>query len=160
MSGLSEFLEPIAAWFRSLGIPEPVVHWGHPVMMGIVVLAMGSAVGVTGWRSRVTTDVTIAGQSREAHPKIAGWMFLFMTLGFTGGVLSLVMQQQPILESPHFWTGLLVLGLLAFNALIALVGFGVNKSLRTIPCFFGQHRFSTDACARSVGFEFRVVDLV
>lgn len=138
MSGLSEFLEPIAAWFRSLGIPEPVVHWGHPVMMGIVVLAMGSAVGVTGWRSRVTTDVTIADQSREAHPKIAGWMFLFMALGFTGGVLSLVMQQQPIFESPHFWTGLLVLGLLAFNALIALVGFGVNKSLRPVHAFVGS----------------------
>ncbi|HEY9749967.1 MAG TPA: DUF4079 domain-containing protein [Allocoleopsis sp.] len=138
MSGLSEFLEPIAAWFRSLGIPEPVVHWGHPVMMGIVVLAMGSAVGITGWRSRLTTDATIAGQNRDAHPKIAGWMFLFMALGFTGGVLSLVMQQQPIFESPHFWTALLVLSLLGFNALIALVGFGANKSLRTVHAFLGS----------------------
>lgn len=138
MSGVSEFLEPIATWFRNLGIPEPVVHWGHPVMMGIVIVAMGSAVGLTGWRARLATDATIAGQEREAHPKIAGWMFLFMALGFTGGVLSLVMQQQPIFESPHFWTGLLVLSLLAVNGLIALIGFGVNKSLRTIHAWLGS----------------------
>ena len=138
MSGLSEFLEPIAAWFRSLGIPEPVVHWGHPAMMGIVVVAMGSAVGITGWRSRLATDFTIADQSRNAHPKIAGWMFLFMALGFTGGVLSLVMQQQPVFESPHFWTGLVVLSLLAFNGVIALAGFGGNKSLRTVHALLGS----------------------
>lgn len=138
MSGLSEFLTPIADWFRSLGIPEPVVQWGHPVMMGIVVVAMGSAVGITGWRSRITTDVAIADQNREAHPKIAGWMFLFMALGFTGGVLSLVMQQQPIFESRHFWTSLLVLSLLALNALIALLGFGGNKSLRAVHAFLGS----------------------
>jgi len=30
---LSQLLEPIAAWFRSLGVPEAVVHWGHPAMM-------------------------------------------------------------------------------------------------------------------------------
>lgn len=138
MSALSEFLELIAAWFRSLGIPEPVVHWGHPVMMGIVVVAMGSAVGITGWRGRLASEATIAGQSRNAHPKIAGWMFLFMALGFTGGVLSLVMQQQPIFESPHFWTGLLLLSLLGFNGLIALTGFGGSKSLRTVHAFLGS----------------------
>ena len=30
----------------SLGIPEPIVHWGHPLMMGIVVFVMGSAVAI------------------------------------------------------------------------------------------------------------------
>ncbi|MFO5528110.1 MAG: DUF4079 domain-containing protein, partial [Cuspidothrix sp.] len=34
---LSQLLEPIAAWFRSLGVPEVIVHWGHPAMMGIVI---------------------------------------------------------------------------------------------------------------------------
>jgi hypothetical protein len=29
---LSQFLEPIAAWFRTLGTPEPIVHWGHPTL--------------------------------------------------------------------------------------------------------------------------------
>lgn len=48
MVNLTEVLEPIAAEFRSLGIPEPIVHWGHPVMMAIVVFVMGSFVGLAG----------------------------------------------------------------------------------------------------------------
>ncbi len=50
MVNLTEVLEPIAAQFRSLGIPEPIVHWGHPLMMAIVVFVMGSFVGFAGWR--------------------------------------------------------------------------------------------------------------
>ena len=38
MSNLREILQPIADWFGSLGTPEPIVHWGHPLMMAIVVL--------------------------------------------------------------------------------------------------------------------------
>ena len=49
-------LEPIAAWFSSLGIPEPIVHWGHPLMMAIVVFVMGSFVGFVGWRGRIVKD--------------------------------------------------------------------------------------------------------
>lgn len=137
MLNFSELLEPIAQWFRSLGIPEPIVHWGHPVMMGIVVIAMGSAAGITGWQGRLTADADIAAKNRDGHRKIAPLMFLFMALGFTGGVLSLVMQHQPIFESPHFWTATLVLALLAFNGILAVSGFGGNKLLRTIHAYVG-----------------------
>ena len=54
-------------------------------------------------------------------------MFLFLALGYTGGLLSLVMQHQPVMESPHFWTGSAVLVLLAVGSLISLTGFGGNK---------------------------------
>jgi F0F1-type ATP synthase membrane subunit c/vacuolar-type H+-ATPase subunit K len=137
MANFSELLEPIAQWFSSLGIPEPIVHWGHPLMMGIVVIAMGSAAGIAGWRGRIATDAEIATKNRDAHRKIAPLMFLFMALGFTGGVLSLVMQHQPIFESSHFWTSTLVLGLLAFNGILAVTGFGGNKLLRTIHAYVG-----------------------
>lgn len=137
MANFSEFLEPIAQWFSGLGIPEPIVHWGHPLMMGIVVIAMGSAAGIAGWQGRLATDAEIANKNRDAHRKIAPLMFLFMALGFTGGVLSLVMQHQPIFESSHFWTATLVLGLLAFNGILAVTGFGGNKSLRTIHAYVG-----------------------
>lgn len=50
---LSQLLEPIASQFRSMGIPEPIVHWGHSVMMAILVFVMGSFVGLAGWRGRV-----------------------------------------------------------------------------------------------------------
>lgn len=139
MTDLIQLLEPIANQFRRLGIPEPVVHWGHPLMMAIVVFVMGSFVGLVGWRGRVVVDEAAAIKSRAAHRTIAPWMFLFIAAGYTGGVLSLVMQHQPILESPHFWTGTIVLILLATNGIISLTGFGGNKAmLRTVHAYLGS----------------------
>ncbi|MBE9179586.1 DUF4079 domain-containing protein [Oculatella sp. LEGE 06141] len=139
MSGLSDLLEPIATWFDGLGIPEPIVHWGHPVMMAIVVFVMGSFVGLTGWRGRAVLEPTESAKSRADHRTMAPLMFLFISLGATGGLLSLVMQDQPILESPHFWTGLAVIGLLAVNAVIAFAGFGKDKgTLRTVHAYLGS----------------------
>ncbi|ARV59215.1 hypothetical protein BZZ01_11775 [Nostocales cyanobacterium HT-58-2] len=139
MVNLSQVLEPIAAWFRSLGIPYPVVHWGHPVMMGIVIFVMGTYVGIAGWRGRLAQDKDVAMKSRSDHRKLAPWMFLFMALGYTGGLLSLVMQHQPILQSPHFWTGSIVLLLLLINGAISLSGFaGNNAALRILHAYLGS----------------------
>lgn len=138
---LSELLEPIAAWFRSLGVPEPIVHWGHPVMMGIVVLVLGSYVGLAGWRGRVlaTADAAAALKSREDHRKLAPLMFLFIALGYTGGVLSLVMQHHTVLNSTHFWTGSAAIVLLAINGAIAAFGFGKKEiDLRTVHAYMGS----------------------
>jgi fucose 4-O-acetylase-like acetyltransferase len=66
-------------------------------------------------------------------------MFLFLALGYTGGILSLVMQRQSILESPHFWTGSVILILLSLNAVIAATGFIGNKeTLRTVHAYVGS----------------------
>ena len=139
MSDFRQLLEPIAERFHSLGIPDPVVHWGHPVMMAIVVFVMGSFVGLAGWRGRVVVDKDVAIQSRVAHRQLAPWMFLFMAAGFTGGVLSLVMQHQPILESRHFWTGSSVLILFAINGVLSINGFGGNRlALRTLHAYLGS----------------------
>lgn len=136
---LSQFLEPIAAWFRSLGTPEPIVHWGHPLMMGIVVVAMGSFVGITGWRGRTATVEEARVKNFTDHTKLAPFMTLFIVLGYTGGVLSLVMQQQPILHSAHFWTGSLVILLLLSNGAIAALGFGKDKPmLRSAHAYLGS----------------------
>ncbi|MEO3707420.1 hypothetical protein [Trichormus azollae] len=48
MINYSETLEPIAACFHALGLPEGIVHCGHPVIMGIIVFVVGSFVGVAG----------------------------------------------------------------------------------------------------------------
>ncbi|WP_416666421.1 DUF4079 domain-containing protein [Egbenema bharatensis] len=139
VSTIRTYLEPIAAWFGSLGVPEPIVHWGHPLMMAIVVFVMGSFVGLAGWRGRVAADKDTAIKSRADHRKLAPLMYLFIVLGYTGGVLSLVMQQQPIFESSHFWTGSAVILLLGMNAVIAGTGFGKNKAmLRTTHAYLGS----------------------
>lgn len=141
MSNLRESLEPIAQWFNSLGTPEPIVHWGHPLMMAIVAFVMGSAVALAGWKGRTLaiTDTKKAIKSKADHRKIAPLMYVFLLSGYTGGVLSLVMQGEPILESPHFITGSIVISLLTVNAVIAATGFIGNKeTLRTIHAYVGS----------------------
>jgi len=135
---LTEFLEPIASFVRSLNLPEVIIQWGHPIMMGIVVFVMGTVVGLTGWKGRLASDNHIAGQNRTSHRQLAPWMLTFIALGYTGGILSLVVQRQPILASPHFWTGSVVLTLLVMNGLISWRGFGENQQRwRTLHAYLG-----------------------
>ncbi|MBD1822462.1 DUF4079 domain-containing protein [Cyanobacteria bacterium FACHB-DQ100] len=137
-TNLSETLEPIAQFFRSLNLPEPIIHWGHPVMMGIVVLVMGGYSAWAGWRGRLAEDKEVALKNRADHRKLMPLVVLFMTLGATGGILSLVMQKKSILESPHFLTGMVVLGLLYLNGAVSLAGFGGNKpGLRLFHAYLG-----------------------
>lgn len=135
---LSELLEPIATWFRTLNTPEFIVHWGHPAMMGIVAFVMGSYVAYAGWQGRLAPDKEVQLKNRADHRKLAPWMTLFITLGYTGGVLSLVMQNQPILQSPHFWTGTAIVLLLWTNGFISFSGFGGNNpTLRMTHAYLG-----------------------
>lgn len=139
MSNLAESLQPIADGFSKLGVPAPVVHWGHPFFMAIVIFVMGSFVGLAGWRSRTATDPEVANKNKAEHRKIAPLMTIFLATGYTGGLLSLVMQKEPLLESPHFLTGSVVLTLLVINGAISLTGFGGNKpALRTAHAYLGS----------------------
>jgi Protein of unknown function (DUF4079) len=141
MVNWSEVLEPLAAWFRSLGVPEPIVHWGHPLMMAIVIFVLGIYVGWAGWRGKLLEgqDKNAAIKSRTAHRQLAPLLFLFLAGGYIGGVLSLVMQHKPLFESPHFWTGSLVLLLLLINGGISLSGFlGDKKALRAVHAYLGS----------------------
>jgi Protein of unknown function (DUF4079) len=109
-------------------------------MMGIVVLVMGSYTAYAGWQSRLTQDGEVAAKNRADHRKLAPWLFLFIAMGYTGGVLSLVMQKHPILESSHFWTGSIAIGLLVINGLLSFTAFGGDKKefFRTIHAYIGS----------------------
>lgn len=136
---VSARLEPIAAFFRGLGLPESITHWGHPAMMGIVVFVMGTYTAYAGWKGRVAAETEVAEKNKADHKKLAPLVFLFIALGYTGGILSLVMQRQPVLESPHFWTGTVVIGLLAINGLIAVSKFAGDKpQLRSLHAYIGS----------------------
>ncbi|MEM6445748.1 MAG: DUF4079 domain-containing protein [Cyanobacteria bacterium J06642_2] len=135
---VSRALEPIAAQFRSMNIPAPITHWGHPLMMGIVVVAMGSAVAYAGWKGRTSFDDALKREHLSNHSLWARLMFLFIALGYTGGVLSLVMQHQSPLQSPHFWTGSLVILLLSSNAALSLTFSGDRVALRSTHAYLGS----------------------
>jgi Protein of unknown function (DUF4079) len=132
-------LQPIADWFAQFNTPEPIVHWGHPLMMGIVAVFMGSFAAYAGWKIRTTEDPEQTATTRKAHKKVALWMTTFMAMGYTGGLLSLVMQGKPILESPHFWTGTIVLSMLGLNGAISITKFGGGKeSLKAAHAYIGS----------------------
>lgn len=136
-SSLSNSLEPIAAFFRTLELPGFVTHWGHPAMMGTVVFAMGGSVAFAGWKARLSQDSEVIRANLSHHSLWAKLMFLFITLGYTGGLLSLVMQGKPLLSSPHFWTGSVVIGLLSANGLLSLF-LSDRAQLRTAHAYLGS----------------------
>lgn len=137
-NALSERLEPIAAIFRGMDVPEPITHWGHPFFMAVVALGMGGYVAYQGWQIRLAGDPAAVAGARSEHRKAAPLMALFIYLGYTGGILSLVMQRHEILASPHFWTANLVLLLLAVNGALAATGFGGRAVLRTVHAWVGS----------------------
>lgn len=132
------YLEPIADWFNTLPIPDVVTHWGHPLMMSIVVLALGSTAALKGWKSRLSDDADVKSESVYWHKKSALWLTTFISLGYTGGVLSLVMQGQPIFESPHFWTGTIAIGMLVANGALSITKFLGKDVLRTVHAYVGS----------------------
>ena len=148
------YLEPIADWFGSLPIPAVVTHWGHPLMMGIVVVVIGGFAVDKGWKIRMNEDADVKQESAYWHKKAALWMTTFISLGWTGGVLSLVMQGQPIFESPHFWTGTIAIGLLMANGAISILKFLGKDSMRTVHAYLG-----TGAIALLVAHAFLGVNL-
>lgn len=138
---LSQALEPLAEIFRGLSLPEALTHWGHPFFMSIVMFGMGSYGAYAGWKGRLTreTDQDAAAKSRTEHSKIMSAMSMFMAIGATGGILALVIQKQPVMESPHFVTGMTVLLMLFLNALVSLTGFGgQNPTFRKGHAYFGS----------------------
>lgn len=138
VSNIRGYLEPIASWFAGLGVPEPIVHWGHPAMMGIVIFVLGTFTAWAGWQGRIAEDTDKKLQQRSMHRKLAPWLFTFIVLGATGGLLSLVMQGEPIFESPHFWTGSAAIALLAVNGVISATKFGGGSdALRLTHAYVG-----------------------
>jgi hypothetical protein len=142
---LSQMLEPIAAIFRNMNLPDAITHWGHPFFMSIVMFFMGGYAVYTGWKGRLltATEPAQAAELKATHKKAIAAAFLFMAIGYTGGLLSLVIQQKPLLESPHFLTGSLLLIFLAANMAISTFGFGGDrgKELRKVHAIFGSGIF-------------------
>jgi hypothetical protein len=137
---LSQTLEPIASIFRNMNLPEPITHWGHPFFMSIVMFLMGGYGAYTGWKGRLVsaTDPDTAIKLKADHQKTITAATIFMAMGYTGGLLSLVIQKQPVLESPHFWTGSLLLLLLFLNGGMATTGFNKKPELRKVHAYFGS----------------------
>jgi hypothetical protein len=68
---LAARLQPIADWFAQFNLPEPIVHWGHPAMMGIVIFVLGTYTAWAGWQGRTAEAVETKQKARADHKKLA-----------------------------------------------------------------------------------------
>ncbi|PNW87508.1 hypothetical protein CHLRE_02g143450v5 [Chlamydomonas reinhardtii] len=141
--GLSEalhgYLDPQAAYFSTLGLPEALVHWGHPGNMAVVLFAMGGyGAAYLGWQIRTSTEGDVVAKAKDMHPKLAAGMFFFFAAGALGGMMSLIMQGKPILESPHALTGLAGLGLLSVQSLLPVAFASGTGEARTAHAYLGS----------------------
>lgn len=89
-----------------------------------------------GWQIRVSEDPDVIVMAKDAHPKLAAGMSIFFALGALGGMMSLLMQDKPIFQSPHFITGVAGLVALALQAMLPLF-FSDDPNARSIHAYLG-----------------------
>jgi hypothetical protein len=128
---------------RDLQLPEALVHWGHPLAMTIAVLAMGSYGIYQGLVIRSKESSAAVRAARSSHPTIMAALGVIMFIGAQGGLTSLLVQRQPILESPHSATALLVLSMFLLQALSGL-------AIPTAPVFRDLHAYFGFATAAAL----------
>lgn len=136
--GIQSALQPAADTFNSLGLPDWLVHWGHPGNMAIVLLAIGGYGSYLGWQLRnPEADQEVLELAAEKHPQLMGLMFFFFAVGASGGLLAEIMGGKPVLTSAHATTAFLGLALLGFQAMLPLL-FEDQPNLRTAHAYLGS----------------------
>ena len=123
--------------------PDFLLHWGHPAAMGTVLIVMGGIGTYAGYEIRKGNGArddyffTLDGKTvRDSHPLIMGLASFFFLLGGQGGLVLLLDQGKPILDSlihlhgvPHFYI---------FIDIYAFIGYLLHNS-----GFRGKARAST-----------------
>lgn len=75
---LREALQGPSDYFKTLDLPEALVHWGHPGNMAVVLLAMGGYGALTlGWQIRTIPGqfaATRRGGQMFTADKMVGWL--------------------------------------------------------------------------------------
>ena len=134
-------------WVENLpwGIaPDFLIHWGHPAAMGTVLIVMGGIGTYAGYEIRKGNGerddyfFTLEGKTvRDSHPLIMSLATFFFLLGGQGGLVLLLDQGKPILESTHALTAVAGLGLLALQALLPLTFERGGQTARTAHTVLG-----------------------
>ena len=115
---------------------------GPPAAMGTVLIVMGGIGTYAGYEIRKGNGerddyfFTLEGKTvRDSHPLIMSLATFFFLLGGQGGLVLLLDQGKPILESTHALTAVAGLGLLALQALLPLTFEREDRRLaQHIPC--------------------------
>lgn len=114
----------------------PLIKYGHPGNMAVVLAAMGGYGSYLGWQIRVSDDADMIIKAKQLHPKLTLGMTIFFSLGAVGGLISLVMQGKSLFQSPHALTGIIGLLLLYSQGMLSLF-FEDDPNARTAHAYFG-----------------------
>lgn len=135
---VAQYLQGQADFFSTLGLPDALVHWGHPGNMAVVLLAMGAyGSGYLGWRIRLSDDADEVAKAQDLHPKLAIGMTIFFALGGLGGSMSMLMQGKDLWSSSHFTTAVIGLVLLSAQGMLSLF-FEDDPNARGLHAYFGS----------------------
>lgn len=133
---------PLFASAKESGLaPEFLLHWGHGLAMGTVLLAMGGYGTFLGWQTRLGNGdavypLSLGQAARSLHPLLMGLALFLFVLGGQGGLVLLATAGKPILQSAHSSTAVLGLGLMAAQAALG-VTMGDSETKRTVHAFLG-----------------------
>eukprot|EP00190_Bangiopsis_sp_CCMP1999_P004975 CAMPEP_0198737752 /NCGR_PEP_ID=MMETSP1475-20131203/68027_1 /TAXON_ID= ORGANISM="Unidentified sp., Strain CCMP1999" /NCGR_SAMPLE_ID=MMETSP1475 /ASSEMBLY_ACC=CAM_ASM_001111 /LENGTH=210 /DNA_ID=CAMNT_0044501621 /DNA_START=71 /DNA_END=703 /DNA_ORIENTATION=- len=150
------WLQKVGAAFDSMGIPAPIIKWGHPAAMGTMIAFMGIPGAAIGWLGRLSEDKKRGVSLKQLHENVMVAFLLLAFAGASGGTLSTVEQGIDIWQSTHFKSAVLVLGLLTANAVLAYSGFGTNPKSRVqgrkVHAYLGAATMVTLLVHGAIGF--------
>ncbi len=110
---------------RKQDFDPTVLHWAHPATMLLFVAPIMSYAAYLGWkiRSSEPTSPVMSGIERRSagstHAVLMSAVAIFSVFGIQGGLGSMLLANEPILESPHAASGFvfaLLLGLQVHRA--------------------------------------------
>jgi hypothetical protein len=146
----------VVSLFRSLRLPEPVYHWFHPVsavLLISLIAGFGLKQGLDMRASRTgKMDVSQSDlrSARSFHPSLMAGLAVVYLISSQGGLGSLLVLQQPILESPHSATALLSFLMLAIQGTLSL-GINTIPNMRTVHYYFGCATMASIAAHAATG---------
>jgi len=134
---------PMFVEAEKMGLPEAVVHWGHPLAMGTVLCTMGVFGTFLGWNIRTGNGgmnmgaLTLGETARELHPKLMLAACFFFFLGGQGGLVLNAVEGRPILESPHALSAVAGLAILAVQGALPMA-FKSTPVTRSAHAYLGS----------------------
>jgi len=130
--------------FRKQDFDPTVLHWLHPATMLLIVAPMLVFGASLGWKIRGSGEASAsrldADERKSAggtHAILMSLALLFSAFGIQGGLGSLLLAREPILESPHSLSGFAFVAVLGVQVVISLPPSCAERLTRCCRC--GYH---------------------